>query len=135
MNNDLDRPDILQQIPLTAVRILDIGCGTGRLGAAVKARQDCEYLGVERDEQAAAAAQARGLEITCGDAEVVGFHDGDEFDCIILGDILEHLREPEALLRRLWMQLAATGTLIVSVPNAASQARVRARDISELHGQ
>ena len=52
------RPEILALIPTTARVVLDIGCGAGRLGEALKARQTAEVVGVELNELAAAAARA-----------------------------------------------------------------------------
>ena len=54
------RPEILALIPTTARAVLDIGCGAGRLGEALKARQTAEVVGVELNELAAAAG-AGGL--------------------------------------------------------------------------
>ena len=52
------RPELLALIPTTARTVLDIGCGAGRLGEAIKARQPAEVVGVELNETAAAAARA-----------------------------------------------------------------------------
>ncbi|MBI1755652.1 MAG: methyltransferase domain-containing protein, partial [Fimbriimonas ginsengisoli] len=41
------------------------------------------------------------------------------FDCVIFGDTLEHLKEPEALLRRLRRHVKRDGLLIANVPNIA----------------
>jgi len=38
---------------------LDVGCGSGRLGQSLKARQDAQVVGIELDEQAAEAAAQR----------------------------------------------------------------------------
>ena len=49
--------DLLDRIPLTAQRVLEIGCGTGQLGRAFKLRQPMvKYFGVELQEEAAAQA-------------------------------------------------------------------------------
>ena len=51
------RPEILALVPETARAVLDIGCGAGRLGEAIKARQQAEVVGIELNESAAAAAR------------------------------------------------------------------------------
>ena len=63
------RPELLARIPPSARRVLDIGCGAGRLGEAVKARQTAEVVGVELDAEAAATARGRLDRVLCGDAE------------------------------------------------------------------
>src|SRR5690606_34993197 len=42
-----ERPEVCECVPGTAKTILDIGCASGRLGAALKERQDCVVVGVE----------------------------------------------------------------------------------------
>lgn len=120
------RPDVLALVPEDARRILDIGCGTGALGAALKARQECFVVGIERDEQAACRAADAADRCYYGDVEEPGFASwsdywdvGRSYDCIICADVLEHLQDPEGLLSTIaenW--LAPGGTLVVSVPNA-----------------
>jgi GT2 family glycosyltransferase/2-polyprenyl-3-methyl-5-hydroxy-6-metoxy-1,4-benzoquinol methylase len=112
------RPEILGLIPDSARRVLDIGCGAGRLGEALKTRQAAEVVGIELDEQAADAARQRLDRVVNGDVEELALEFGPgAFDAIICGDILEHLREPERLLRRAREWLTPDGCLIASIPN------------------
>ena len=41
----------------------------------------------------------------------------DTFDCMVCGDVLEHLREPEQFLRRARGWLSTDGCVVVSLPN------------------
>ena len=50
------RPEVMALVPVGARRILDIGCGAGRLGEALKTRQQAKVVGIELDEAAAAVA-------------------------------------------------------------------------------
>jgi SAM-dependent methyltransferase len=43
-----------------------------------------------------------------------------EFDYIVFADVLEHLRDPAAVLRRCLPALKETGKIIISVPNIAN---------------
>ncbi|WP_437202990.1 class I SAM-dependent methyltransferase [Planctomicrobium sp. SH664] len=52
-----DRPDVLELVPSTAQRVLDIGCGSGRLGAALQRRQGAHVTGIELNPKAAAQAR------------------------------------------------------------------------------
>jgi SAM-dependent methyltransferase len=48
---------------------------------------------------------------------------GDErFDVVVCADVLEHLRDPVALLRRLREHLAPAGYVVASIPNVAHAA-------------
>jgi O-antigen biosynthesis protein len=120
------RPEILARIPMAARKVLDIGCGTGRLGGAIKARQSAEVVGVELDPMAAEAARARLDRVLGIDIERpwTDFVPG-EFDAAVCGDVLEHLVDPEALLRKLGLWLKSEGRLVASIPNVRHHSVVR----------
>ena len=120
------RPEILALVPGTARSVLDIGCGAGRLGKAIKARQQAEVVGIELNEDAAEAARTRIDQVFVGDVEAMDlpFPPG-RFDAIVCGDILEHLREPDRVLRRAKDWLEPDGTLVASIPNVRHHSVVR----------
>lgn len=121
------RPEILERIPRSAQRVLEIGCGAGRLGESLKARQDAEVLGVELSEFAAAQARSRLDAVFVGDIEQIDLPVGPRsLDTIVCGDVLEHLRDPGALLRRARDWLGPGGALIASIPNVRHHSVVRA---------
>jgi len=112
------RPEILALVPDSARHVLDVGCGAGRLGEAIKARQQADITGIELNEEAAGLARQRLDQVVVGDVErlTLDFQPG-AFDTITCGDILEHLREPERLLRQARQWLTPDGCLIASIPN------------------
>ncbi len=120
------RPEVMALVPVAARRILDIGCGAGRLGQALKARQSAEVVGIELDESAAAVARLRLDDVIVGDVERLDleFPPGS-FDAIVCGDILEHLREPDRLLNKARNWLSADGQLVASIPNIRYHGVVR----------
>jgi cyclopropane fatty-acyl-phospholipid synthase-like methyltransferase len=96
---DHGRPELLALIPETAERVLDIGCGAGRLGAAIKERQAATVIGIEIDESAAAIARTRIDDVVVGNVEILNpSFEPASFDCIVCGDILEHLTTDHRLL-------------------------------------
>ena len=100
-------------------RILDVGCGSGHLGGDLKAR-DNYVVGLEISPGAAEEARGRLDEIIVGDIESMEIpHPHGFFDRIICADIIEHVFDPGALLRKLRPYLRPTGSLILSVPNVA----------------
>ncbi len=117
---DVANIDLLNRIPLDARVILEIGCGSGALGAEYKRRNPaCRYLGIEPDQDAARIAVGRLDETATGDVEREPLPFGPGlFDCIIYGDSLEHMRDPWALLRRHAGALAGDGLVLICMPNA-----------------
>src|SRR3712207_910231 len=92
------RPEILEHVPTTARRVLDLGCATGTTGAALKQRQDAHVTGVEIEPEYAREAASRLDEVIEGDVAAVTV-DGT-YDALIAADILEHLADPWTTLRR-----------------------------------
>lgn len=105
-------------VPREASRILDIGCGEGALGRALIERGASEVVGIEADPATAEAARKSLSRVFRGDVETLElpFTDG-YFDCIVLADVLEHLRDPLALLKKAKRHLADSGTVVASIPN------------------
>ncbi|MBZ5501081.1 MAG: class I SAM-dependent methyltransferase [Acidobacteriia bacterium] len=101
------------------LRILDVGTAGGYLGKALRARGH-SVSGIEND--AARAEQAKGYydSLQVADLETYDFPYRDEFDYILFADVLEHLRDPAAVLRRCLPALKNSGKLIISVPNVAN---------------
>jgi len=103
---------VLELVP-PGSRVLDVGCAEGYLAAELKAR-GCDVIGVEPDERAAAIARERGIDVLDVDIENVTL-DAAGFDVVIFADVLEHLRDPEEVLRR----MLPAGRVVVSLPNIA----------------
>lgn len=112
------RPDVERLVPSSAKMVLDVGCGAGVLGARLKRRGAALVIGVEIDPDAAATAEKVLDRVHVGDIEVLDLPYGTSaFDCIIFADVIEHLRDPWGLLKRLVPLLKADGRVIVSLPN------------------
>ena len=111
--------DFLDCIPLDAKVIMDVGCGSGELAAAFKRRNPAvRYLGIEHDPEFARRAGSRMDAVACVDVE----HNplpfvGETIDCIIYNDILEHLRDPWAVLQKQVAGLRDSGSVVICMPN------------------
>jgi protein-L-isoaspartate O-methyltransferase len=121
------RPELQALVAPSARSILHLGCGDGRLGAALKARQGAEVVGIERDPGAARAAAERLDRVLVADVE--GFEPDlapGSFDAVLCGGLLGHLREPLRLLRRARGWLRPGGRLVASLANVRHHGVVRA---------
>lgn len=112
------RADVQALVPPGARRILDLGCASGALGAALKARQPCAVVGVEADAAYAADARARLDEVIVADLAALDPAPLGRFDCLIAADVLEHLVDPWAVLARCATALEPGARCVISLPNA-----------------
>jgi 2-polyprenyl-3-methyl-5-hydroxy-6-metoxy-1,4-benzoquinol methylase len=116
---------VLDAVP-DGARVLDVGCATGYLAAELVAR-GCTVVGVEFDPVAAQQARAVCREVVVGDLEAEAVRtevqravaDAGGVDAIICADVLEHLRDPWAVLAWLRTLLDPGGRAVISVPNIA----------------
>lgn len=122
-------------IPGQALAALDIGGGNGQQLSSLKAadRRIGRTVIVDLDTAAEAAARTAGHEYVAGrieDASITG-----EFDVILLLNLIEHVRDPLAVLRKARSLLSARGRLVIKTPNYRSlDARLfRARNWGGFH--
>lgn len=101
--------------------ILEIGCSNGATGALALAEGKCRrYCGVELFPEPAAVARERITEVVEGDVEHVELPwPAGSFDALILSEVLEHLRDPWAVLERLRPLLRPGALVFASTPNVA----------------
>jgi SAM-dependent methyltransferase len=101
------------------VRILDVGTASGYLGKIW--RGSGHYVaGIEYDPAAAEKAREYYDAFQVADIERFEFPYRREFDYIVFADVLEHLRDPAAVLERCIPALKESGKIIISVPNIAN---------------
>ena len=116
-----------------AMRVVDLGCGTGELTADLHAALGArETLGVERSANMlarAAGLERPGLRFVRGD--VAEFADAGTWDLVFSNAALQWLPDHERLFARLAGALAPGGQLAVQVPaNFGHPAHVLASEIA-----
>ena len=122
------RPDIMRLVPIQNIAaVLDVGCSTGSLGAAVKARTGARVVGIEASPEMSEVALQRLDQVLVGDATEI-FLKGDlgayKFDVIIFADVLEHLIDPWKTLTFAREYLSESGVVIASLPNVRHMSTV-----------
>lgn len=111
------RSDLLELVPLQSKKILDVGCASGNFGKSIKQRQNCHITGIELKKNIAQIAQSNLDLVLSGSIEKNIEKLQNEYDCIILADVIEHLKSPERILYNLSKKLSYNGIIIISVPN------------------
>ena len=106
-----------------ATRVLEVGVGGGNVLERIAGRR----VGIDLSPFILRKAQARlggAAALVRGDAMALPFADG-AFDRVFCSEVLEHVLEPEAVVREMRRVLAPRGFAVVSVPNEALINRVK----------
>lgn len=114
------RREIEPLLPSTIDSVLEIGCGEGNTLLWLresKAAAVCR--GVELLREAAERAKLKGLDVRVADVEREDIPFAEQFQIVLCLDVLEHLRDPWATLRRIGGSIRPEGWLIASIPNIA----------------
>jgi 2-polyprenyl-3-methyl-5-hydroxy-6-metoxy-1,4-benzoquinol methylase len=106
------------QVP-SDLRILDVGCGSATQLGLLLAQLGYQLTGLDTHELSIAKANELAQDLPnanfiCGSIEDL---DAKPFDVVILSEVLEHVSEPEKLLRTSMTHLQENGLAIVTVPN------------------
>jgi len=114
---DMDRAEMAKHVPTSCLRVLDVGCDTGRFGALLRARGggQVEVFGVEVAEVEAEHLHEyskvwRGYFPDAVPSDQL-------FDCVVMNDVLEHMVDPWDALESTRAMLERGGSLVGSVPN------------------
>jgi SAM-dependent methyltransferase len=101
------------------VKILDVGTASGYLGKVLTVRGH-HVAGIEYDAATADRAKRYYESLRVANIETFEFPYRQELDYILFADVLEHLRDPAAVLRACIPALKESGKIIISVPNVAN---------------
>jgi SAM-dependent methyltransferase len=122
-------PELLALTPEGVRNVLELGSGAGALARAVrdKCPQLQHYVGIELDVDQAEYSRSytnitliRNLDLMGNwdnDPEFVRALPAEGFDCVLIGDVLEHLRNPDEVLQQVVSHLAPSGCVIACIPN------------------
>jgi 2-polyprenyl-3-methyl-5-hydroxy-6-metoxy-1,4-benzoquinol methylase len=94
-------------------RLLDVGCGNGEF---MRIARDAGYSvrGVDISEAAVAQCREAGLDAAVGDFPNMAFD--EQFDCVTMWDVIEHLRDPVAFISKARSLLKPGGVLLLKIP-------------------
>ena len=106
------------QLVGTGHRVLEVGCSVGHVTRHLVAAGNT-VVGVEIDADAAEEARTWAAQVHVVDLDLTRLTtiESGPFDVIVLGDVLEHLRDPASTLRDLLSLLEPDGRVIISVPH------------------
>lgn len=102
-----------------APRVLELGPGPGTMTHILMER-GCAVTAIEVDPELARLAEPYCERLILADLEDLDLGEAlgeARFDALVAADVLEHLRDPWACLRRIRPFIAPGGFLVVSIPN------------------
>jgi 2-polyprenyl-3-methyl-5-hydroxy-6-metoxy-1,4-benzoquinol methylase len=102
-------------------KVLEIGPATGYI-TEILVQRGCRVTCIEKDPAAAELAQRFCERMIVANVEELDFEAAfseQQFDVVLLGDVLEHLVDPGAVLAKAAKVLAPGGYVVASVPNVA----------------
>lgn len=109
--------NLIEENPEASFNVLEVGCDLGATLLEIKNRfSNSRTFGLEINEEAANIAKCL-TEVEVGNIENLQIPFNEKFDYIIFGDVLEHLRDPQEVVRFCREKLNEGGCIIASIPN------------------
>ncbi|MBN2660448.1 MAG: class I SAM-dependent methyltransferase, partial [Tannerellaceae bacterium] len=104
--------------------VLELGSAMGYMTRYMKEELDCKVTGVEISAEMAKHAARYADQMIVGNLDTDPWDESIEgpFDYVVMGDVLEHLRNPQKTLQKAVRLLKPTGYILSSVPNISHNA-------------
>lgn len=118
--NDYERyaKAILDLLPVSSGRLLDVGCG---LGWVVKeaSRRGFNAFGIDPARPFVTLGR-KTFKVKLQVASLTSFNPKSKYDVVILNHVLEHIKKPSVFLAKISRLTATHGVILVACPNIAS---------------
>ncbi len=118
-NERRDLTEYIEEAEEVPLKVLEIGCGMGAtLGHIQNRYPNAEVYGIELSDRVVHMAKKYLPAIEQGNIENMPLEYPDQFfDYIIFGDVLEHLHDPQKVLKEMQKYLKPSGFILASIPN------------------
>lgn len=122
-----ERPEILENIPSDAKRLLSIGCERGLTEAALM-KKGHEVTAIPIDSIIAESARHQGIQTVTADLEkALEELKGEQFDCLILNNVIAFMPYPEKIIRNYLSLLKPGGYVLTTYENYLHLSQMKQR--------
>lgn len=114
---------VLEKLDLGNKTILSLGCGSASLESVLEDKYGCKVTGLDFEDAAIRKAKERiskAQVLNLEEEKLKKIFSKESFDFILCADILEHLRNPDKVLKECKQLLNTDGKIIISMPNVAN---------------
>ncbi len=94
--------------------VLDVGCGACLLSENLL-KKGCNVIAIDSDRKAIEIARKKG--VTGFTADITRWQTNTKFDCIVATDVLEHIDDDKAAIRKIYAMLKPNGCFVLNVPS------------------
>ncbi len=112
----LDRYTQEKKVPTSNLRILDIGCGSGRISKELM-KKGYQVVGLDFSEEAIKKALAQGVNAKKTNLDEGIPESSEAYDIVWAGDIVEHVFDPIGLLKESQRVLKIDGAMLITIPS------------------
>ena len=123
------RARLIPEAPHAGALLVDLACGGGLMAPHAQ-RLGYRHVGVDLTTSALRLAAERGVQVVRADVTRVPLRDGCA-DVVTAGEILEHVRDPYAVVAEAARVLRPGGLLVIDTIAATRRARLLAVTIAE----
>ncbi len=98
--------------------VLEVGCSSGFMSKVLKEEFNCKVYGLEIDAEDGEEAKKYCENVLVADIEtedLAKHYKEGFFDVVVFADVLEHLNDPEAVLKKILPYVK--GFIVISIPN------------------
>lgn len=122
---NMNLANLIEEEKAAPIRVLEIGCDLGATLLDIKNKYpNSQLYGLEINEPAAEIA-GHLAKVVVGNIEDKEIPFEGTFDYILFGDVLEHLRDPQGVLRYCKEKLSEHGAVVACIPNLMNIAVMR----------
>lgn len=105
-----------KNLPPSQLKILDIGCGSGKISQELL-KKGYQVVGLDFSEEAIKKAQAQGVVAKRANLDEGIPETSDTYDIVWAGDIVEHVFDPIGLLKESARVLKSGGVMLITIPS------------------